>query len=63
MAGTYLWPGAQGFPERYEINTGADSRKLTKGEKTRMCGNSVCPDVVEALVSANCSHLARQEAA
>ena len=49
---------AQGFPESYEIAMGADGRALTKTEQTRMCGNSVCPPLSEALVRANCSHLA-----
>jgi DNA (cytosine-5)-methyltransferase 1 len=53
---------AQGFPEDYITSHGHDGRKLTKTEQTRMCGNSVCPPVAEALVSANCYHLAEQHA-
>lgn len=49
---------AQGFPDTYRIDTGADGRQLTKTEQTRMCGNSVCPPLAEALVRANCAHLA-----
>ena len=49
---------AQGFPEGYIIDRGADGRALTKTEQTRMCGNSVCPPVAEALLRANCGHLA-----
>ena len=52
---------AQGFPESYEIAAGADGRALTKTEQTRMCGNSVCPPLSEALVRANCSHLAADQ--
>lgn len=44
---------AQGFPESYVIEHGADGRKLTKTEQVRMCGNSVCPPVAAALVRAN----------
>ncbi|MCV2870667.1 DNA cytosine methyltransferase [Defluviimonas sp. WL0002] len=49
---------AQGFPDSYRIEAGADGRALTKTEQTRMCGNSVCPPLAEALVRANCAHLA-----
>lgn len=49
---------AQGFPEGYIFDRGADGKALTKTEQTRMCGNSVCPPVAEALVAANCGHLA-----
>lgn len=54
---------AQGFPESYIIDRGADGRALTKTEQTRMCGNSVCPPLAEALARANCGHLAMSEAA
>lgn len=53
---------AQGFAENYIIDQGADGKALTKAEQTRMCGNSVCPPLAEALVSANCRHLAHEEA-
>lgn len=52
---------AQGFPETYIIDRGADDRPMTKTEQTRMCGNSVCPPLAQALVSANCAHLAAHE--
>lgn len=35
----------------------------TKAAKVRLIGNSVCPEVAEALVRANCSALARESAA
>jgi hypothetical protein len=35
----------------------------TKTKKVRLIGNSVCPDVVRALVAANAPELARQEVA
>lgn len=53
---------AQGFPADYEIETGAFAdgtrRTLTKTAQVRMCGNSVCPPIAAALVSANCNDLA-----
>ncbi|WP_306150706.1 DNA cytosine methyltransferase [Roseovarius sp. MMSF_3281] len=49
---------AQGFPESYEIENGSDGRAFTKTEQTRMCGNSVPPDVAAALVRANCADMA-----
>lgn len=56
---------AQGFPETYQIATGAGGRTMTATEQTRMCGNSVSPPVAAAIVAANCAHLAgaRREAA
>jgi DNA (cytosine-5)-methyltransferase 1 len=44
---------AQGFPESYIIDRGADGRPLTGTAQVRMCGNSVCPPVAEAIVRAN----------
>ena len=44
---------AQGFPESYQIDRGADGRELTKTAQVRMCGNSVCPPLARALVAAN----------
>jgi DNA (cytosine-5)-methyltransferase 1 len=44
---------AQGFPDDYQIERGADGRRLTKTEQVRMCGNSVCPPVAQALVAVN----------
>ena len=44
---------AQGFPESYQIEHGADGRPLTKTAQVRMCGNSVCPPLSRALVAAN----------
>lgn len=49
---------AQGFAETYEIDMGADGKPMTKTEQTNMCGNSVSPPVVRALVRANCMNLA-----
>jgi len=44
---------AQGFPESYIIDRGADGRALTKTAQVRMCGNSVCPPLARAIVAAN----------
>lgn len=48
---------AQGFPDSYNIETGADGKPMPKTQQTHKCGNSVCPPVAAALVSANCGHL------
>ncbi len=52
---------AQGFPENYEIERGADGSQFSKSVQVSCCGNSVCPPVAAALVSANCSHLAARK--
>lgn len=44
---------AQGFPATYAIGHGADGHALTKTAQVRMCGNSVCPPVAQAIVAAN----------
>jgi len=44
---------AQGFPADYIIAPELDGKPLTKTAQIRMCGNSVCPPVAEALVRAN----------
>ena len=57
---------AQGFPDSYIIDHGifvgddGSRRKIaiTKTAQTRLCGNSVCPPISEALVDANCPDLA-----
>ena len=46
---------AQGFPEHYVIDRGANGRKLPKDAQVRMCGNSVCPPLARAIVAANCA--------
>ncbi len=51
---------AQGFPTDYIIERGFDEHNnqisLTKEAQTRMCGNSVCPPMAEALIEANFKH-------
>jgi DNA (cytosine-5)-methyltransferase 1 len=44
---------AQGFPDSYVIDRGADGRVLSKADQVRMCGNSVCPPLACAIVAAN----------
>jgi DNA (cytosine-5)-methyltransferase 1 len=44
---------AQGFPDSYRIDIDASGKPITKTDQVRMCGNSVCPPVAEALVRAN----------
>ena len=48
---------AQGFPDSYVIDRGVgpdgNALALTKTAQVRMCGNSVCPPIAEALVRAN----------
>jgi DNA (cytosine-5)-methyltransferase 1 len=44
---------AQGFPESYIIDRGADGRPMTKTAQVRMCGHSVCPPLARAIVAAN----------
>ena len=44
---------AQGFPDAYVIDPEFHGKPLTKTAQIRMCGNSVCPQVAEAVVRAN----------
>lgn len=44
---------AQGFDDSYIIDHGADGRRLPKSAQVRMIGNSVCPPLARALVTAN----------
>ncbi len=59
---------AQGFPDTYKIDIPAPSRNtgkvrmLPKDAQVRMCGNSVCPDLVRSLVAANCPWLIEKPA-
>lgn len=54
---------AQGFPDAYAIDRGADGHPLTKEAQVRMCGNSVCPPVAAAIVRANYSDIEQRKAA
>ena len=44
---------AQGFPDSYVINPDYNGKPLPKTAQVRACGNSVCPQLAEALVRAN----------
>lgn len=44
---------AQGFADSYVIDPEVDGARLSKTSQIRMCGNSVCPPVAQALVEAN----------
>jgi site-specific DNA-cytosine methylase len=44
---------AQGFPDHYDIAPTFNGKPLTKTAQTALAGNSVCPQVAEALVLAN----------
>jgi DNA (cytosine-5)-methyltransferase 1 len=58
---------AQGFPDSYRIETGIgeDDQEvaLSQSAQGRMCGNSVCPDIAEALAGANVPDLVVREVA
>ena len=54
---------AQGFPTDYQIDRGADGKPMTKTAQVRMVGNSVCPPLAKAIVSANYHEMAVMEAA
>lgn len=54
---------AQGFDPSYIIEHGPDGQAFTKTEKTRMCGNSVPPDLAEALCRVNVGYLAKERIA
>ena len=47
---------AQGFPDSYIIEHGANGERFSKRSQVRMCGNSVSPPVAEAIVAANFAH-------
>jgi DNA (cytosine-5)-methyltransferase 1 len=44
---------AQGFPRDYDIAPIHNGKPLTKTAQTRLAGNSVCPQLSEAIVAAN----------
>lgn len=43
---------AQGFHDDYIIELTVGSKRVSKTEQVRLAGNSVCPDVAEALIRA-----------
>jgi DNA (cytosine-5)-methyltransferase 1 len=48
---------AQGFPDSYRIDIDVDGKHITKTAQVRCCGNSVCPPIAEALVTANAGNI------
>lgn len=52
---------AQGFPPGYIIAPIINGKRLSKASQVRMCGNSVCPPIAAALVSANVPELSAWE--
>jgi DNA (cytosine-5)-methyltransferase 1 len=55
---------AQGFPDSYILDPiGPNGKPLSQSAQIRMIGNSVCPDVAEALVRANMPELAEMSEA
>lgn len=48
---------AQGFPADYVLERGAAGEPITKTDQVRLIGNSVCPDVAEALIRSNAADL------
>lgn len=44
---------AQGFHDDYIIDPEFNGKPMTKTAQVRMCGNSVCPDIANAIVRAN----------
>lgn len=48
---------AQGFPADYIIDRGHDGRRFSKSAQVKMCGNSVSPPPMEALIRANYGQL------
>lgn len=52
---------AQGFPDSYVIDRGAEGRRLTKTEQVRMVGNSVAPPIAAALARANAPEMVARD--
>jgi len=53
---------AQGFPDDYEIRPLHNGKPMTKTDQTMLAGNSVCPQVAEAIVAANARGAQREAA-
>ena len=54
---------AQSFPDDYIYEHDSSGKKVTKTKQVAMCGNSVPPEVVQALVSANVQQIKAKIAA
>lgn len=50
---------AQGFPDTYVIEFTAAGKPVTKTDQVRLIGNSVCPDMAEAIARVNLADLLR----
>jgi DNA (cytosine-5)-methyltransferase 1 len=48
----------QGFTDDYLIEVQFRDRTLPRSTQVKLCGNSVCPNVSEAIVRANCADMA-----
>jgi len=48
---------AQGFSDDYKIDIEVTGKRITKTAQVRCCGNSVCPPLAAALVSANVAEI------
>lgn len=44
---------ATGFPDEYKVDIEIDGKRITKTDQIKLCGNAVCPQWVDALISAN----------
>lgn len=53
---------AQGFPDDYIIDRGADGKALSKTDQVRLCGNSVSPPIAAAIVASNINQKQREAA-
>ena len=51
----------QGFPADYIITPHWEGKPLSEEAQVRLCGNSVCPPVAQAIVAANVPEMARQQ--
>lgn len=54
--------GGQGFPAGYRIAPLLFGKPLNKTQQTALAGNSVCPDVAEAIIAANTREHGRKAA-
>jgi DNA (cytosine-5)-methyltransferase 1 len=54
---------AQGFPTTYKLTHTAAGKPVTKTDQVRLIGNSVCPDVAEAIVRGQVAGLVKLYAA
>lgn len=52
---------AQGFPDGYIIRPEINGKPMTKSASIARCGNSVCPDVADAIIQANAPMFSRLE--